>query len=1848
MMHRVKRQSTSFWMEEVFQNGESPFNTGSANYKVFRNVKTDYGAKGDGVTDDTEAINNAIKDGNRCGLQCGSSSVAGAVVYFPGGTYLVSSSIVQYYYTQFVGNPNDRAVIKAASSFVGLGVISSDVYTGVKNPDGSDGEWYINQSNFLRQIRNIVIDISNIPANMGPAGLHWQVGQATSLQNMEFIQNNSPGNNHVGIFMENGSGGFLSDLTFTGGSIGMQCGNQQFTSRNLHFNGCGNAIQMIWDWGWVWKSLDIQNCAVGMNVTGGNGIGSILVLDSSISASTAGIVVTRPADVQNTTQISLDNVHFGGAGLLDQNGATILGGGGTVSSWAMGKVYAGLDGSYVQYETGQLPESINKPAAIMSGPNVFEVSKPQYESVDSGRFVNVKDWGAKGDGSTDDTAALTQVLNEFVGFQIFFPFGVYMISDTLKVPVGSLIVGQAWSQIMAYGTKFQDASSPRVMVRVGLAGDVGSINIQDMLFTVRGPLAGAVLMEWNVKGSSPGAAAMWDSHFRVGGALGSDLQSDKCPTSAVNSDCIAAALLLHLTTSSSAYLENVWVWTSDHDLDVTAQTQVNVFAGRGMLIESKGPTWLYGTGSEHCTLYQYQAAGASDLFMAQIQTETPYYQPIPAAPAPFTSSLGTFASDPTFSDCSASNITTCAMAWAVRLVGSTNVIVYGAGLYNFFQNYDQACIGSENCQSRIFQTEDSGPVYVLNLVTKASYEMASPSIGTPIISDDNQLPSQFVAVVAAWLGLADVQGGQGGNDTAHLSPTTASILPLPCTTVPPSSTFTLSAACATDVCNLPANSGSQNVPPGPSDCNSCDLVRRLSGTCCGIGGDVINPILIPQGTELCFPMPIPKGYKPPEAFNDTNGKHHDKDDPIDDNGVFFPPLFPFPGPWPFPPPIPLPPDPPFGGIPPDLTCDEDGEDCCLGDVSDDIGLCPNGNFPVFDPFTWSINCDISDLTEALGLRTDCQVEADNDPEEAEDAVDAAKSCNWDNFDEHEASKSCSLTARSTDENDEPSLRLYKRSRPDIASTCVEKWLDAANFPTFPFASTNCDATYTCPGDDGHFPHVCANLAYALDGGKGPSYPLVPSSGQADHVTNEWYNTHFVENRNLDGQLLGAWKIEGCSVEEFPFASLRTGDQNPVLRLVEHEENRKAGTHWTSFRAAVGRYYKDPNNKPNKIHGAQSNPVVCFAVSGDTKAAAQNYGLDNAGTETNLCQQPYGVEHVLVPTDPWFTNPNSPGYNKRLTYTINGATTTGGPQYCNWPSPGRVVIDQSPAGSVKNVADPNYKALWFGKEQPDGSWALTESASWCAGFPYTTTLSADNAGTEQWYYKTNSFPTIGEATFPTPVPDGDWKQIDEIDKDRNDKLLPPTRRGLGPQSIKPSRTISRKHKRNFRRRSRGQLPPLAERIQGFQSTNYKLLKRDSVGNETAIRNLRRQGSLGSYLDIAFYSIFPGCDADGLDAGDCDLNPAGCPSGPIDPGTGGVYTGGSSSAGPTPTPTPTAPSISGYDYLGCWTDADQRTLPSNNEASNSMTVEACQNYCSTNGYDLFGTEDGNECWCSSSISTAGGATKVDESECIAACNGNTAEVCGGVWRVNIWQRSPPTIDPFQGYLGCYTDHDDPDRTLGSFFADSSDMTVEKCADICLNQHGYKGFGVEFGRQCYCGNSLNPATEKVDDSFCNMRCGGDGSHVCGAAWYISIYTTSGFGQTTPPQPTQGIYLWGIIDAIIGSGGVDADYWAITEFAVGDVYDDCQPVKGDWGELAQPDSGHFNDLPVSWALPSTIWGSLSSCTFTATATAASSNPTGTLLCPGLPTPVVCPPQNLRQGSCIDEGSGDILSTDVLVACEW
>ena len=57
------------------------------------------------------------------------------------------------------------------------------------------------------------------------------------------------------------------------------------------------------------------------------------------------------------------------------------------------------------------------------------------------------------------------------------------------------------------------------------------------------------------------------------------------------------------------------------------------------------------------------------------------------------------------------------------------------------------------------------------------------------------------------------------------------------------------------------------------------------------------------------------------------------------------------------------------------------------------------------------------------------------------------------------------------------------------------------------------------------------------------------------------------------------------------------------------------------------------------------------------------------------------------------------------------------------------------------------------------------------------------------------------------------------------------------------------------------------------------------------------------------------------------------------------------------------------------------------------------------------------------------------------------------------------------------------------------------------GYRFAGVEFGRECWCGNSYSSDLPELSDQHCNMPCSGDASKTCGGYLAIDIYHT-GYG--------------------------------------------------------------------------------------------------------------------------------------------
>jgi glucan 1,3-beta-glucosidase len=488
----------------------------------------------------------------------------------------------------------------------------------------------------------------------------------------------------------------------------------------------------------------------------GQTVGSVLISDSIISNTPIGVstVYTTGEDTVTNGTLIIDNVDMSNNVPVAVSNAgtteTLLAGNAIIDSWIQGREYLAANaGKAVQ----GVKATSTKPANLLDSTGaVFTRSKPQYEGVDVSAFLSTKANGCVGDGVTDDTAAIQALFDKATATDVvYFDHGAYLVTSTVKVPKNIRITGEIWPLIMAGGsTTFSDQTKPAPVFQVGQPGDTGSVEISDLIFETKGAQPGAIMIQWNVAESSQGSAGMWDVHVRIGGSAGTGLQSDTCskaPTTIAdaNPDCIGAFLLLHVTSQATIYLENNWFWVSDHELDLADHNQINIFNGRGVFIESEaGPVWLWGTSAEHSVLYNYQIANAASVFMGLIQTETPYFQSNPNAITPFT--VNTDYSDPDFSSDCGSDTTLCPKSWGLRVLNSKDVHVFGAGLYSFFDNYDQTCLDTENCQNNIVSLESSSNIFLYGLSTKASVNMVTLDGKSAALDTDNR--NNFCAAIA--------------------------------------------------------------------------------------------------------------------------------------------------------------------------------------------------------------------------------------------------------------------------------------------------------------------------------------------------------------------------------------------------------------------------------------------------------------------------------------------------------------------------------------------------------------------------------------------------------------------------------------------------------------------------------------------------------------------------------------------------------------------------------------------------------------------------------------------------------------------------------------------------------------------------------------------------------------------------------------------------------------------------------------------------------------------------------------------------------------------------------------------
>ena len=243
---KVKAQQNSFhyWVVLFFfnitmsglmaQNIIYPSDAGVVNVK-----NAPYNAKGDGTTDDTQAIQQAIVDNLN----------SHAIIYFPNGTYLVSSTLKWHNgdysswsggwgaYLSLQGQSRAGTIIKLkANTFTSITSPQPVIMTGSRDDQGAynDTNGEGNQA-FENSILNMTIDVGT--GNPGAIAVDYQVSNWGVMREVTIKSSDAGKAGFCGISMlrrDNGPG-MIENVSVDGFQYGIRVGQEiaQFTLENI-------------------------------------------------------------------------------------------------------------------------------------------------------------------------------------------------------------------------------------------------------------------------------------------------------------------------------------------------------------------------------------------------------------------------------------------------------------------------------------------------------------------------------------------------------------------------------------------------------------------------------------------------------------------------------------------------------------------------------------------------------------------------------------------------------------------------------------------------------------------------------------------------------------------------------------------------------------------------------------------------------------------------------------------------------------------------------------------------------------------------------------------------------------------------------------------------------------------------------------------------------------------------------------------------------------------------------------------------------------------------------------------------------------------------------------------------------------------------------------------------------------------------------------------------------------------------------------------------------------------------------------------------------------------------------
>ncbi|HEY0315420.1 MAG TPA: glycosyl hydrolase family 28-related protein, partial [Sphingomonas sp.] len=396
-------------------------------------------AVGDGRADDGAAIQQAIDAAAEKGE---------GIVFLPSGRYRITRSLFLWPGVRLFGTGAKRPVLVLGDATPGFqkGVATMLIFAGRGphggagfargkvpfpppdsvpfNPDIADA----NPGTFYSAMANVDFEIGD--GNPAAVGVRFHAAQHAYLRHIDF----RIGSGLAGIYQTANMG---QDLHFQGGRYGILTEKPspawQFTLIDSTFEGQRDAAIREHEAGLTLVNVAMRNVPIGIDIDEGYGDwlwGKDVRFEN---VSQAGVVISNEGNAY--TQIGFDNAVASGTPVFArfrESGKTVAGAGPAyrVKEFTYGLTLDGL-GVPCTYRTR------------VDQARIAALPKPSSPAIralpDASEWANVHTLGVKGDGTSDDTAALQHAIDTHR--VLYFPAGRYIATDTLRLKPDTVLIG---------------------------------------------------------------------------------------------------------------------------------------------------------------------------------------------------------------------------------------------------------------------------------------------------------------------------------------------------------------------------------------------------------------------------------------------------------------------------------------------------------------------------------------------------------------------------------------------------------------------------------------------------------------------------------------------------------------------------------------------------------------------------------------------------------------------------------------------------------------------------------------------------------------------------------------------------------------------------------------------------------------------------------------------------------------------------------------------------------------------------------------------------------------------------------------------------------------------------------------------------------------------------------------------------------------------------------------------------------------------------------------------------------------------------------------------------------------